>query len=93
MIHAYKHGQQHIVLDVNSGAVHIFDPLSYDMLAYLEAPLSEEYPALLEEKFGKSQDALDSYADIYELYQRGELFSEDDYIDLQKAMPKAEAGT
>ncbi|MBR7142100.1 MAG: thioether cross-link-forming SCIFF peptide maturase [Clostridia bacterium] len=90
MIHAYKHGQQHIVLDVNSGAVHIFDPLSYDMLAYLEAPLSEEYPALLEEKFGKSQDALDSYADIYELYQRGELFSEDDYIDLQKAMPKAE---
>ena len=36
MIHKYTLNGFHIVLDTNSGAVHVFDDAPYDMLDYLE---------------------------------------------------------
>ena len=44
MIHKYKLNGFNIVLDVNSGGVHIVDDATYDMLSYIEPPLSDEIP-------------------------------------------------
>lgn len=82
MIHRYQLRGYNIVLDVGSGAVHLFDDLSYHMLGYLTPPLSDEVPDELFAKlsdFGTPDDIRDSYAEILELSRRGELFSEDGY--------------
>ena len=36
MIHQYQNNGYNIVLDVNSGSVHVVDPLAYDIIACLE---------------------------------------------------------
>ena len=40
MIHQYKNNGYNIVMDVNSGSVHVVDDLVYDMIAFVE-PLVE----------------------------------------------------
>ena len=56
MIHQYKNNGYNIVLDVNSGSVHVVDELVYDVIALLEEGKSEQetvealkgrYPCLL----------------------------------------------
>ena len=37
MIHQYRNNGYNIVLDVNSGSVHVVDDLCYDLIACLEA--------------------------------------------------------
>ena len=44
MVHEYKNNGYNIVLDVNSGSVHVVDDVVYDLI-----PVTEE---LLTEKFG-----------------------------------------
>ena len=36
MIHSYKLNGYNIVIDVNSGAVHVFDDLSFDIINLLD---------------------------------------------------------
>ncbi|MBF1001208.1 MAG: hypothetical protein HXK84_04115, partial [Lachnospiraceae bacterium] len=36
MVHCYKNGGYHIVLDVNSGSVHVVDRAVYDMIPVCE---------------------------------------------------------
>ena len=42
MIHKYKLGDYNIVLDVNSGGVHVVDELTYDMLDNVAPPFCSE---------------------------------------------------
>ena len=44
MIHKYSLNGFHIVLDTNSGAVHVFDDAPYDMLDYLNDTVPENPP-------------------------------------------------
>ena len=44
MIHKYKLGDYNIVLDVNSGGVHVVDELTYDMLDNVAPPFAPECP-------------------------------------------------
>ena len=44
MIHKYTLNGFHIVLDTNSGAVHVFDDAPYDMLDYLEDEVPQQAP-------------------------------------------------
>ncbi len=80
-IHRFKQGGENIVLDVNSGGVHIVDDIVYDMTGLLEPPLSVEMPAeILTQMSGYPEDELrECYAEIYELYKDGILYSADDY--------------
>ena len=48
MIHQYRNNGYNIVLDVNSGAVHVVDELCYDVIAHLAAG-EEPDEAFLEE--------------------------------------------
>lgn len=82
MIHKYKLGGFNIVLDVNSGGVHIVDELTYDMLDNVELPFEEKCPEKVIKKLSKyySVDEIEScYNEIIELYNDQILFSEDDY--------------
>ncbi len=82
MIHIYKSRGYNIVLDVNSGAVHAVSDAAYALL--------EKYPDGLPEKlcepvdgFGE-EELLEAHAELLELVKNGLLFSDDDYIDLEK---------
>lgn len=45
MIHKYKLHGYNVVLDVNSGGVHLVDDLTYDMLDNVAPPFSDVCPA------------------------------------------------
>jgi len=71
-----------IVLDVYSGAVHLLSPAAYSLLDHIVPPLSESLPqSALEKLKGKvdPHEAAQAYAELYELYKDGALFSEDGY--------------
>ncbi|MBR0512379.1 MAG: thioether cross-link-forming SCIFF peptide maturase [Ruminococcus sp.] len=82
MIHKYKLNGLNIVLDVNSGGVHLVDELTYDLLDNVEPPFDAECPQNVVDKLSKSYEADDireCYSEIVELYNDKILFSEDDY--------------
>ena len=82
MIHKYKLNGFNIVLDTNSGGVHIVDDLTYDLLDNVMPPFPAECPERVIEKltkFYKKEDILSCYDEIVELYNEKILFSEDDY--------------
>lgn len=51
MIHQYKNNGYNIVLDVNSGMVHVVDDVTYDMIALLNEKTKEEIVETLLEKY------------------------------------------
>lgn len=82
MIHKYKLNGYNMVLDVNSGALHVVDDLAYDILDFtdenMQETLSDEAIVVLSEKYNKN-DILETYAELYELYKDGQLYAKDDY--------------
>ncbi|MBD9014938.1 MAG: thioether cross-link-forming SCIFF peptide maturase [Lachnospiraceae bacterium] len=80
MVHRYKNNGYNIVLDVNSGAVHVVDDIVYDVIPYLEQ--DGETPASIRDSLaGKYQEeeikaAMD---ECQELKESGLLFTEDRY--------------
>lgn len=51
MIHQYRLNGYNIVLDVNSGAVHLMDDLSFDLLDMLGDPIPESCPGEAFDRF------------------------------------------
>ncbi len=79
MVHRYKNNGYNIVLDVNSGAVHVVDDVVYDLI-----PLMEEDPEISDgELVGKlgSQyedgEVSEAANEIRTLFREGTLFSKD----------------
>ena len=82
MIHRYEMNGYHIVLDVNSGAVHVVDKLIYDMLGLVCPPFSsEQLEKTVESLDGEypREEICEAYDELKELYDAGQLFTEDDY--------------
>ncbi len=82
MIHKFKQDGLYIVLDVNSGGVHIIDELTYDLLDYVSDPPVERCPDRAIEELGaryEGDEIRECYDEIYSLYKDEILFSEDDY--------------
>lgn len=84
-IHKFKQGENLIVLDINSGGVHVVDEVIYAMLDHLSPPLSKNCPpelfGIFIETFSdlSEQDIMDYYTEVYELYIKGILFSGGDF--------------
>jgi len=82
MIHKYFLNGYYIVLDVNSGAVHSVDELTYRLLDHVESPTGETCPdgalAALGGEFAAA-DIEEAYQELRELKNEGTLFTEDDY--------------
>ena len=78
MIHQYKSNGYNIVLDVNSGSVHVVDDLSYDIISMFEEHTKEEIVSCLGEKYSQ-QDILEAYEEVNGLKEDELLFTEDIY--------------
>ena len=82
MIHKYKLNGYNIALDVNSGAVHLLDDLSYDILDEMEKSPNNELTAetieQLKNKYN-SDEIIDTYNELKDLCGKDQLFSEDCY--------------
>lgn len=92
MIHKYTLNGYRIVLDTNSGAVHIFDEAPYEMLDYLEDSVPDEPPVALKEALADRWDQAtfdEAYEELKELYHQGLLFSEDGYERFSDMMVKS----
>lgn len=93
MVHTFTALGCYLAADVNSGAVHVLDKLSYDLLSLLDAPLGEKCPKEILEKLPQynSADVEEAWQELLGLQQAGLLFEKDDYVDPEAAMalPKA----
>ena len=78
MIHQYKSNGYNIVMDVNSGAVHVVDDVTYDAIELFEDISSSEIVDKLKDKYNES-DILEAIDEIEELKKDGQLFTEDIY--------------
>lgn len=79
MIHKYKMHGRNIVVDVNGGAVHLFDDISFDILDYYKDKNKEEIIEILSNY--DASDVSDCYDEIENMEKNGLLYSSDDYID------------
>jgi len=89
MVHQYKNNGFNIILDVNSGAVHVVDDIVYDIVPLFETMNLEEIKEKYEEKYSE-KDIYEAYEEIKELKESGRLFTEDiyeEYIDSFKDRP------
>lgn len=89
MIHKYQLNGYSIVMDVNSGAIHLVDTVIFDLLDDVTAPVPPQCPESLLEKWGKKyspQEITDAYEEIFALYEADQLFSIDDYEQFSNLM-------
>lgn len=97
MIHQYKNNGYNIVLDVNSGSVHVVDDCVYDMVPLLEAIVKsgitgetaiEAVCMACENMPYSSSEIREAVTELLELYEAGQLYTDDIYenyiIDFKK---------
>ena len=94
MIHKYSMNGLFIVLDVNSGAVHVVDEIVYDVLDYYKEIPLDEIVLRLKDKY--SGDKLkEAYTEISELEREKLLYTEDIYKEviplIEKRVPVVKA--
>ena len=88
VVHQYKNNGYDIVLDVNSGAVHVVDDLVYDVIASLKnkelsennitEDIRQQVVTELESTYPK-EELEEAISEVQELMEAGQLFSEDIY--------------
>lgn len=89
MIHKYSLNGYNIVLDVNSGAVHVVDDVTSDLLDILDLPITDDSEGELVEKLQHKytvEQITEAYQDVKELMEQDLLFSEDTYGDYAAKM-------
>ena len=91
MIHQYKNNDYNIVLDVNSGMIHVVDDLVYDIIELFEDNDTDTIIAAMMDKYSRPEnavkleapininDVIEAIEEIEELKKQGALFSEDIY--------------
>ena len=102
MIHQYKNNGYNIVMDVNSGSVHVVDDVVYDAIALLEPVMGElakpkaipvksrsQVKEELEKKYGET-DAAEALAEVQQLIDAGELYAQDIYQEYMVDFKKRE---
>ncbi len=95
MVHTFTALGQYLAADVNSGAVHVLDKLTYDLLTCLgEGPVGEgRIPQTLTDQLPQYDPAEleEGWQELRQLQKAGLLFTTDDYLDPEAAMalPKA----
>lgn len=79
MIHQYKNNGYNMVLDVNSGSVHVVDDVTYDVLSLLDqGKQEEEIQEALKDRY-PAQEIHDAAQECQELKEAGMLFTDDVY--------------
>ncbi len=83
MIHKYTMHNTNIVMDISSGAVHVFDAAAFDVVDLYKTKSKEQIIEALSQKYD-GQAILDAYDEIVQLESEGLLFSEDAYSEAIK---------
>ncbi len=88
MVHTFTALGCKIAVDVNSGAVHVLDEVSYDVLCAADGPMAEECPSSVLAALPQYTAVMvrEAWEELYGLQKEGLLFTEDDYIDPETAM-------
>ena len=75
MVHQFKNNGYDIVLDVNSGAIHVVDDVTYDVIALYEEHTPEEIVSKLKEQYPEAEikEAID---EVEELKQENKKLKE-----------------
>lgn len=80
MVHQYKMGGYNIVIDVNSGAIHVVDDMTYDMIEMYENSDKESIFAEMAKRYPEQQDDIvECWDEMQELIAAEELFTKDSY--------------
>ena len=80
MIHQYKSNGYNIVMDINSGAIHVVDDVVYDIIELYEDHEKSEIMDMLASKYPK-EDMEEAFEEIETLIKEDSLFTEDFYKD------------
>ena len=87
MVHQFKNNGYDIVLDVNSGAIHVVDDVTYDVISLFEEHSREEIVNLLKQHYPE-EEIKEAIEEVEELKANEELFTEDVYetriVDFKK---------
>ncbi len=91
MIHKYSLNGYNILLDVYSGAVHVVDDLTYRLVDFTSEDMTKETPAAAYEALSDygEEEIDESYAELYEAFERGQLHAPDDYEQFANMMINA----
>ena len=83
MVHTFEALGVKLAVDVNSGAVHVLDDLTYRLLPLVEPPMAEHCPPELLARLPeyRTETVEEGWQDLRELAGNGLLFVEDDYVD------------
>ena len=89
MIHRYQKKGLNFVLDVNSGAVHLLDDISYAVSGLLDENMGDPCPQSIIDALPDytADEIREAYDELYELKKAGQLFAQDDYIDVSRYIP------
>lgn len=89
MIHRYQKKGLNFVLDVNSGAVHLLDDISYAVSGLLDENMGDTCPQSIIDALSDytADEIREAYDELYELKKDGQLFAQDDYIDVSRYIP------
>ena len=84
MIHQYKFNGRNIVLDVCSGAVHVVDDPTYDIISLFETNDLETIKKAVTEKYKDRDDVTEKdvencYTQLLEMQKNGQLFTADSF--------------
>ena len=81
MIHQFKNNGYNIVLDVNSGAIHVVDDLTYDIIGMYEEEDQDRIRERMAEKYPKVSEAdiEEVFAELKALIDDQSLFTPDHY--------------
>ena len=94
MIHQYKLGGYHVVLDVCSGSVHVVDEVAYDIIGAFEEKTKEEILSVIGEKYPQLsvQELEECYAQVEGLRDAGKLFAPDNFEAMAGKLKAKTAG-
>ncbi len=93
MIHKFNIDDIHIVVDVNSGSVHVVDSIVYEILDYYKDMKNEEIMDKLKNRYDE-KSITEAIGEIVELEMNDLLFSDDTYIldtDIKNRNPVVKA--
>lgn len=99
MIHQYINNGYHIILDVNSGSVHVVDKMVYELIAFVkenkqnDSKIDEETITKTVNHFQgvyEENDVREALEELNELIEAGLLFTEDIYEPYVKDFKKRE---
>ena len=75
-IHKFKQGDDYILLDINSGAVHVVDEMIFDIMDIFDGSNDSEVISNLKDKY-RNDELEEAIGELHELINEGYLFAPD----------------